>query len=176
MIPVAQAFALGFAHEAAGRRREARAIYEQILAAIPEHPGALLKIAIGESAEGRFDQARALLERALRSADAQSLPAAEIWLAIGHVDVARADLASAQRAFERARALGDPTPDAQQMLAWLALEDGDAERAEALCRAGLAAFPGNAQLLHLLGKALKAAGAFPQARAALTDAAAAGRG
>jgi protein O-GlcNAc transferase len=176
MITVAQAFALGFAHEAAGRRREARAIYEQILAAIPEHPGALLKIAAGESMEGRFDQARALLDRALRSAEAQALPAAEIWLALGHVDVARADRAAARKAFERAHALDHPAPDVQQMLAWLALEDGDAERAEALCRAGLVAFPGNAQLLHLLGKALRAAGAFPQARAALIDAAAAAEG
>lgn len=176
MITLQQAFARAFAHEAAGRPREARAIYEQILAAVPEHPGALLRIAVGDAAQGRIEPARELLERALRAAEHQSLPADDIWLALGHVHVARADRPAARRAFERARALAHPAADAHRMLAWLALEDGDAARAEAHSRAGLAAFPGDAQLLHLLGKALKAGGAYAPAHAALIDAAAAADG
>jgi len=102
MITIQEAFARGFAHEAAGRRPEARAIYEQILAAVPEHPGALLRIAIDEAAGGRVERARALLERALASARRQALPEHEIWAALGHLHLERGERAAARDAFEHA--------------------------------------------------------------------------
>src|SRR5438045_9417045 len=111
MMTVREAFALGFAREAAGRLSEARAIYEQILAAIPDHPGALLKIAEAEHNAGRFDAARELLERASRAAAAQELPVADIWLALGRTHIARVDFNAANAAFERARAAGSVAKD-----------------------------------------------------------------
>ena len=170
MITIEQAFALGFAHDAAGRRRAARAIYAQILAAIPEHPGALLRIAVGDAAEGRIEPAREMLERAIRSAESRSFPAAEIWLALGQVHLARADREAARCALERASALAPATPDAHRILAWLTLEDGRAAQAEALCRGALDAFPRDVELMHLLGRALKAQGNVAAARSVLLDA------
>ena len=58
-ITVQEAFALAARHEAAGRGDDARALYEQILAALPEHPGALLRIALQDLAAGRHDAPRA---------------------------------------------------------------------------------------------------------------------
>ena len=48
VVPLAAAFQEAFAHEAAGREREAMAVYRSILAAVPNHPGALLRIAESE--------------------------------------------------------------------------------------------------------------------------------
>ena len=88
---VQDAFALAAQHEAGGRPADARAIYEQILAAMPEHPGALLRIAEQEIAGGGIDAAQALLARALRAATARSLPAHEIWLAAGRAHLAHGE-------------------------------------------------------------------------------------
>ena len=171
MMTVREAFALGFAHEAAGRPAEARAIYDQILAAIPDHPGALLKIAQAEQKDGRLERARELLERAIDSAARENLPQVDIWIALGSVHKARTDFLAAKQAFERARELGCETPVVHQMLAWLALERGDAVDARALCRSGLIAHPGDAVLLHLFCNALKECGELAQARIALNEAA-----
>src|SRR4029453_3420929 len=88
-LTVQDAFALAARHEAAGRTADARAIYEQILAALPEHPGALLRIAQLELAAGRHAGALEPLTRALAAARAQALPAEEIWLALGATHLAR---------------------------------------------------------------------------------------
>src|SRR5437870_13648409 len=94
-LALQDAFLLASRHDAAGRRGEARAIYEQILAALPEHPGALLKIAEQELQAGRHEAALARLERALRAAQQQSLPGHEIALVLGRVHLARGDRAAA---------------------------------------------------------------------------------
>ena len=90
-LTVQDAFALAARHEAAGRIAEARAVYEQILAELPEHPGALLRIAQQELAAGAHEAALARLERALAAARAQSLPAREIWLTLARAYLARGD-------------------------------------------------------------------------------------
>lgn len=92
------AFALAARHESAGRSAEARRIYDEILAALPEHPGALLKIAEQELASGAPERARKLLQRALASAQRQALPAQEIWLAVARADFAAGDSAAAATA------------------------------------------------------------------------------
>jgi tetratricopeptide (TPR) repeat protein len=74
-LTVQDAFALAARHEAAGRAADARAIYEQILASLPEHPGALLRIAKLELAAGQHAGARERLSRAQAAARAQALPA-----------------------------------------------------------------------------------------------------
>src|SRR5262245_6533015 len=127
MMTLREAFALAIERQAAGKPAEARAIYDQILAAFPEHPGALLKIAHAEHAGGRLDRACELLERALRSAVKQGLPAGDIWLALGQTQLARRQFDAAERALQRARDLGRKTSDLFRSLAWLQLERGDAE-------------------------------------------------
>jgi hypothetical protein len=75
LLQLDQAFAMAFAHERAGRMGEARTIYAQILAALPGHPGALLKLAEHDLASGALVAAEQRLEQALAGAVAQSLPA-----------------------------------------------------------------------------------------------------
>ena len=102
MIPVQQAFAQAFAHEAAGRADRAASIYRQILAAIPDHPGALLKLSEQDLAAGRLEVAREQLVRACAAALRQALPTGDLWLALGRVEAARRDAAAARAAFARA--------------------------------------------------------------------------
>ncbi len=100
-LTVQQAFALAARHEAAGRAGEARAIYEQILAALPEHPGALLKLALQDHAAGGHDAALERLTRALTAARAQGLPQQEICLALARVRLARGEQQAAAAALEQ---------------------------------------------------------------------------
>ena len=102
MITLQQAFTRAFALEATGRRDEAAAIYRQILAVTPDHPGAMLKLAEIDFAEGRVEPARERLVVALDVARRQGLPAGRIWLALGEVEAARRDPAAAEVAFAHA--------------------------------------------------------------------------
>jgi tetratricopeptide (TPR) repeat protein len=104
-LTVQEAFALASRHEAAGRGSEAREIYEQILASIPEHPGALLRIAGQEHAVGKHDDALARLERALVAASRGALPAQEIWLMLARVQQARGEKGAADAAIEQAHSI-----------------------------------------------------------------------
>jgi predicted O-linked N-acetylglucosamine transferase (SPINDLY family) len=104
-LTVQEAFALASQHEAAGRAREAREIYEQILASIPEHPGALLRIARQELSAGENDHALARLERALAAAKKGALPTQEIWLTLARVQRARGEQSEADAAIEQAHAI-----------------------------------------------------------------------
>ena len=100
-LTVQDAFALAARHEAAGRAADARAIYEQILASLPEHPGALLRIAQLELATGRHAGALERLTRALAAARAQALPTQEIWLALAATHLARGEREEAGAAIEQ---------------------------------------------------------------------------
>jgi protein O-GlcNAc transferase len=100
-LTVQDAFALAARHEAAGRAADARAIYEQILASLPEHPGALLRLAELELAAGRHAGALERLSRALAAARAQGLPAQEIWLALAATHLARGERKEASAAIEQ---------------------------------------------------------------------------
>src|SRR6266542_7116243 len=100
-LTIQNAFALAARHEAAGRAADARAIYEQILASLPEHPGALLKIAQLELAAGRHAGALERLTRALAAARAQALPTQEIWLALAATHLARGEREEAGAAIEQ---------------------------------------------------------------------------
>src|SRR2546426_1807857 len=99
-LTVQDAFALAARRVAAGRAADARAIYEQILASLPEHPGALLRIAQLELAAGRHAGALERLTRALAAARAQALPAQEIWLALAATHLAGGEREQADAAIE----------------------------------------------------------------------------
>ena len=105
-LTVQDAFALAARHEAAGRAADARRIYDDILAALPEHPGALLKIALQELSSGTHARACERLERALASAQRQALPTQEIWLGLARTHFAAGDSALAASAIEEAHTLG----------------------------------------------------------------------
>nr|HET9763655.1 tetratricopeptide repeat protein [Casimicrobiaceae bacterium] len=105
-LTLQEAFALAARHEAAGRSADARRIYEEILEALPEHPGALLKIANQEFAAGENDRARERLLCALAAARQQSLPTQDIWLALAAAHSAAGDGDAARAAIEEAHAIG----------------------------------------------------------------------
>jgi predicted O-linked N-acetylglucosamine transferase (SPINDLY family) len=104
-LTVQDAFALAARHEAEGRSAEARAIYEEILASLPEHPGALLRIAEQEIAAGGRDAALAHLQRALAAARRSSVPAQEILLALVRARLARGERTEADAAIEELHAI-----------------------------------------------------------------------
>ncbi|MDE2360838.1 MAG: tetratricopeptide repeat protein [Betaproteobacteria bacterium] len=97
-----EAFARAVAADRHGDRRAARAIYDSVLAAVPEHPGALLGIARQQRSQRAWDDARAMLRRAMQSASAMALPREELWVELGRVELETHNLAAARDAFEAA--------------------------------------------------------------------------
>ncbi len=171
-ITLKQAFDLAFAHERAGRKAEARAIYAEVLAAVPDHPGALLKLADHDLDEGSLESARARLGAALAGAVSQGLPAEDIWFAHARLHLKGGDRPAARQACERALGLAPDALAPLRLLAWLVFEAGDPDAAQVLCRRALARHPRDVEALHLLGKILKATGASAAARRVLADCAA----
>src|SRR5437773_11693556 len=93
----------------ADRRSEhqvARAIYDDILAANPEHPGALLGIARQMRVRSDRAGARAMLGRAFESAQARRLPMCELWGELGTLEPDARNLAAARFAYGKALAVG----------------------------------------------------------------------
>lgn len=161
---VQEAFALATQHQAAGRSAEARAIYEQILAALPEHPGALLRIAEQELVAGDVDAADALLARALVAARGQQLPLHEILLVLGRSHLARGQRDKAVAVVEQALLSPPQNADIANRLGDLARDAGALALAG---RCSLAARSHEIARLHALGKWQKAAGALAAARVTL---------
>jgi protein O-GlcNAc transferase len=165
-LTLQDAFALAAKRESAGRRADARAIYEQILAALPDHPGALLKVAQQEIGEGYVDAACTRLQRALAVAGEQALPTQEIWLALGRAHLARADRVKAGDAAERAM---DPVPDSVEIMmqiGQLALDSGRPILGERCFRAARAREPDNAAADADLALALAAQRRLDEAQVA----------
>lgn len=174
-LTLSDAFASAFAHERAGRKTEARAIYAEILRAIPDHPGALLKLADHDIDAGSLDVARARLDAALAAAAAQRLPAEDIWFGYARLHLHGGDRVASREACERALALAPNALAPLRLLGSLALDAGDPVAAQAWCRRALVHHARDAGLLHLLGRALKAAGATAAAYRVMTDCAAIAR-
>lgn len=167
-----EAFGRAFAHERAGRKAEARAIYAEILAAVPDHPGALLKLADQEIDGGSPETARALLDSALMAAEAQHLPAEDIWFAYARLSFLNGDRRAAREACERAVALAPDALAPLRLLASIALDAGDPAGAVVWCRRARARHPRDIGVLHVLGQALKALWAIPAAYSVLMECAA----
>ncbi len=165
-LTLQDAFALAARHESAGRRADARAIYEQILAALPDHPGALLKVALQEVDEGRADAARERLELALKVARQQALPTEEIWLALGRAHLARADREKARDAIERAIEIAPQSAEIMTKLGQLALDSGHSSLGERCFRALLERVPRHAAAASGLALALAAQHRLDEAQAA----------
>ncbi|HSQ79631.1 MAG TPA: tetratricopeptide repeat protein [Casimicrobiaceae bacterium] len=165
-ITLADAFVRALAADRRGDRRTARAIYDDILKTLPEHPGALLGIARQMRAAGDFDGARATLRRALQSAGALGLPPAELWVELGGLHFAAGRLTEARDAYAAALC------DSPQSLSAL-LGAGDVElaasaftSAERHFRNALAQDARRPSAWIGLAQALAGPGHFDEARAA----------
>ncbi len=165
-----EAFARAVAADRRGDHKAARAIYDNILAAVPEHPGALLGIARHLRSQRAWDDARAILRRAMQSASAMGLPVAELWVELGRVELETHNLAAARDACEEA--LRDRPQFVPALLGAgdVALAEGDFVAAESRFRAALAEAAERAGPWIGLAQALAGRRRFNEATSALSRA------
>ncbi|MEO8508023.1 MAG: tetratricopeptide repeat protein, partial [Betaproteobacteria bacterium] len=158
------------ANEQRGEREAARTLYDQVLAVAPEHPGALLKLALFDQAAGDLQAAHARLERSLRAARSSRLSTVPIHLAYAELHEHGNDRTAARAAYEQALAEAPGHPAATFGLGQLALREGDAREAIGQFRAVLARQPDNVPARAQLASALLAQGAVAEAAAELAPA------
>jgi tetratricopeptide (TPR) repeat protein len=151
-----EALAIASAHHAAGNQAKARPLYDEVLAADPEHPMALLRIAEQELAQGRADDAARYAERALHAAPHRMRPARDLWFVLGRAHMARRDWQAAERAFAGMLHAAPGDRGALLCLGSVALAAGDPVRAELPLRDAVARDPGFAPAWANLAVALAA--------------------
>lgn len=159
-------------HHQAKDFQSAEAMYRQVLAAHPDHPGALHYLGLLSHQQGRHEAAWELMRRAiaLRPASANHYcNASPLLLALGRVD-------EAIGVCRKALSLRPDYPEALNNLAGALYRRQQWPEAIACCRRALALRPGYAEAHHNLGLALaqtgqleKAAGAFRGALACRPD-------
>lgn len=124
--------------ERRGDRKAARGIYEDILAAVPDHPGALLCIARQMRASSDLAGARPLLVRAIESARAHRMQTVELWVELARLEEAASQRAAARIAWQSA--LADTPSHVPALLGAgdAALRDGEFAAADAQFATALA--------------------------------------
>ena len=132
VVSIAAAFQQAFACEAADREAEAVAIYRNILHAVPEHPGALLRLADIDVRHGRVADAKQRLALALAAARRMRLPVADIAVASARIARREGRLADAAAALATATAEQPTHPQALLEQGVLAAERGDLATARSL--------------------------------------------
>ena len=169
------AFAQAFAAERVGDVNRARAIYEDILTAIPDQPGALLGIARHARVAGAYDQATDLLARALRAAREANLQMAELLVESANLQAQRGDREAARVACRDALRERPGFVPALLRAGDLELQDAEFSSAESYFREALAgqetasAWTGLAQSLAGQHRALEARSALERALALAPD-------
>jgi len=161
------AFARAFDAERRGDARTARSIYDDVLAAIPEHPGALLGIARHARAAHDYAAARDALDRAIASAKTMALPAEELWVERALVELAVGDRAAARNACAEALRAQPAFVPALVCAGDLALADRDYAVAEARFREALAKRDDRAAPWSGLAQSLAGLRRYADARAAI---------
>ncbi len=151
-----EALALASAHHAAGNQAQARPLYDEVLAADPDHPLALLRIAEQELAQGRVQDAAARVERALHVATHRAQPTRDLWFVLGRARMAHGDWQAAERAFTGMLGASPGDGAALLSLGWAALAAGDPARAELPLREAVVQHPGFAPAWANLAVALAA--------------------
>ncbi len=169
-ITLDDAFARALAAERRGDLRAARAIYDDILAALPEHPGALLGIARHLRAGRDYDGAREALRRALQSATTTGVASGELWVELGRLETAAGNLAAARDAYatalrDRPQFLPALLGAGDVALAALAFDSAETHFRDALARDASrpSAWIGLAQALAGRGRFDEARGALDRA-------------
>jgi predicted O-linked N-acetylglucosamine transferase (SPINDLY family) len=158
-VTIDHALRLALAHQQAGRAGDAESIYRAILAAAPNHPGALHQFGMMAAQVGRLDQAAELIRQAILAAPREAeyhTDLADVLLRQGHVEAAIA-------AYERALAIDPEFVDAHNNLGLAWLKAGNAEKATACFERALAVNPTLVEAMTNLGNAYRARGQFDQA-------------
>jgi predicted O-linked N-acetylglucosamine transferase (SPINDLY family) len=170
LMTLAAAFARASAAESRGDSNAARRIYDDILAGVPEHPGALLGIARQMRRQRDYAGGRAAVDRALQAAEVMGLPKEELWVELGRLEAQVHNRAAARDAY--AKALGDRPQYVPALLGAgdAALADGDFDAAEAHFRAALACRESALAPLTGLAQALAGLRRFDEAQTALQEA------
>lgn len=161
-----ETLALARDHHRQGRFREARALYERVLAARPNDPDALHLLGVIALQAGQHQAALDLIERAI----AQRPDFAEAHNSRGAALQALGRRREALNAFRRAGAIDPTFADAHFNLGTQLLVLARPEDAIAPLRQAIAADPGNAEAHFNLGSALSAIKRHADAEAAYREA------
>ena len=161
-VTVPEAFALAVQHHRAGRLAEAEAIYRQILAVDPRHPGALHLLGVVAHQVGRNDVAVEMILQAI--ALAPIIPEFHSNLGEAYRTLGRLDEAIA--AYRRAIELKPDYAEAHSNLGFVLKDQSRIDEAIAACRCALALNPDFPEAHNNLGNALEAQGQLDEALAA----------
>ena len=167
LMTLRDAFARAFSAEARGEHSLARAIYDDILAAVPEHPGALLGIARQMRARSDSAGARAVIGRALVSAKAQGIPTVDLLLELATIESDARNQAAARVAYDAALVEAPRSVPALLGAGSAALVDRDFVAADRHFNSALSVDAGRLSAWIGLAQALAGTGRFPEARSAL---------
>jgi predicted O-linked N-acetylglucosamine transferase (SPINDLY family) len=159
------------AHQAGDPRAAAR-LLEQSLAADGDQIETLSNLASLHQADGRFDDAVALLDRALARAPAEPRAAASLHYNRGNALKALGRLDAAEHAFRAALALQPDMPACHGNLANTLVARGRLDDAVASYRQSLALRPRHAETMRHLTATLRRLRRFDEAAAALDELAA----
>ena len=161
-MTIAQAYDLAVQHHYAGRRAEAEALYRQILAAQPNHAGALHLLGLLAHQVGRHDRAVDLIRQSIAFDPSNPIAHSnlgEACRAMGRLDEA---IAACRRALE----LKPDFPNAHLNLGNALREQGHLGEAAAVYRRALQFKPDYPEAHNNLGNALRDQGQFEQAASA----------
>jgi len=154
MVDISETLRRGMAHHQAGRLADARAAYDEILDAVPDHADALHLTGLVEHQSGDHVAAVATIRRAI-ALDAK----APLYHAnLGRVLRAHGEDAPAAAAYRDAIALAPDMADVHSDLAAALIALGDHEAARARAQRALELDPGMAEPHLNLGLALQGAG------------------
>jgi len=158
-MTIPQAFELALQHHRAGRLADAEALYRQILAAQPNHAGALHFLGVIAYDFGRNDLAVDLIRRSI-GFDPNNCVAyfnlGEAWRAAGRLEEAIA-------AYRQALRINPDFPHACNNLGIALGERGQLDEAIAVYRSALQIRPGFAEIHNNMGNALREQGKFGEA-------------
>ena len=170
LMTLSDAFARASAAESRGDSTAARRIYDDILAGVPEHPGALLGIARQMRRQRDYAGGRATIDRALQAAEAMGLPKEDLWVELGRLEADTYHRRAASEAY--AKALGDRPQYVPALLGAgdAALAEGNFAVAEARFRTVLACSEGALAPLTGLAQALAGLRRFDEAQTVLDEA------
>jgi protein O-GlcNAc transferase len=163
---VDDAFEIALEHHQAGRMAEAETLYRRIIAADPEHPGALYLLGGIVYQQGRYDEAFAMVEKALEEEpndpDALHL--------LGSIAYRQERHALAIELIDRALALHPAYAQAHQTRADVLLAQGELDAACAGYRHALGLEPRLPEAHCNLARALGLQGRLPEAAASYEQA------
>ena len=161
-LTIQQTFDLALQHHQAGRLRQAKELYRQILARQPEHPDAMYNLGVIALQVGRNDIATDLMRRviAFRPNDA------EVHKNLGLALHGQGQLDGAIAAYRQAIALRPSFAEAQSNLGNVLKDKGRFDEAIAACLSAIALNSNLPEAHNNLGIALKEKGQFDEAVAA----------